>query len=131
MRPVICNAEAVDPVLPDRLIVRIVIGVALEIINQQVITDCEIPDGAFKRTSVINLIHAPVVRGIRFEQSGIVAFVQGFGAGQAWLRYREDGVVYRGDVAIFGLYLRDYFRTFRAFRSFAKPTFALVDGREL
>jgi len=54
--------------------------------------------------------------------------VQGFGVGQAWLRYREDGVGYRGDVAILGFYLRDYFRTFRSFRSFAKPTFALVDG---
>jgi hypothetical protein len=55
--------------------------------------------------------------------------VQGYGAGQAWLRYREDGGAYHGDVAVFGFYLRDYFRTFRRFRSYAKPTFSLVEGR--
>jgi len=57
--------------------------------------------------------------------------VQGYGAGQTWLRYREDGVAYDGDVAIFGFYLRDYFRTFRSFRSYAKPTFSLGPGGEL
>ena len=51
--------------------------------------------------------------------------VQGFGVGQAWLRFRQTGVRYQGDIAVFGLYLRDYFRTFRTFRGYAKPTFSV------
>jgi hypothetical protein len=75
------------------------------------------------------------------RQSGQYAFqrrwevvnlaVQGFGSGQAWLRYRTTGRDYRPDVAVFGLYVRDYFRTFRSFRGYAKPTFALGAGGEV
>lgn len=57
--------------------------------------------------------------------------VQGYGAGQTWLRYQRDAVRYGGDVVVFGLYLRDYFRMFRSFRGYAKPTLALDAAGEL
>jgi hypothetical protein len=57
--------------------------------------------------------------------------VQGYGAGQAWLRFRQRAAKLQPDVAVFGLYLRDYFRVFRSFRSYAKPTFALGPDGEV
>jgi len=54
--------------------------------------------------------------------------VQGYGAGQTWLRYHTVGARYGGEIAVFGFYLRDYFRIFRSFRGYAKPTFALDEG---
>jgi len=57
--------------------------------------------------------------------------VQGFGAGQAWLRFRTAGVPLEADVAVYGIYLRDYFRTFSRFRNYAKPTFSLEPAGEL
>lgn len=57
--------------------------------------------------------------------------VQGYGAGQILLRYQRDGAAYGGDVVVFGLYLRDYFRMFRSFRGYAKPTLALDTAGEI
>lgn len=57
--------------------------------------------------------------------------VQGYGAGQIWLRYRSEGARWQGDLVVYGLYLRDYFRTFRSFRGYAKPTFSLDAAGEV
>jgi hypothetical protein len=57
--------------------------------------------------------------------------VQGYGTDQVLLRYQGAGVRYGADVAVFGFYLRDYFRMLRSFRGYAKPTLALDAGGEL
>jgi hypothetical protein len=57
--------------------------------------------------------------------------VQGYGADQSLLRYQGAGVRYGADVAVFGFYLRDYFRMLRSFRGYAKPTLALDAAGEL
>ena len=73
LRAVVGDAEAVDPMLPDRHVVWIIIGITLEVIDQKIRTDRKAPDRPFDRISSIDLIDAPIVRGIRLKQAGVIA----------------------------------------------------------
>lgn len=57
--------------------------------------------------------------------------VPGYGPDQALLMFEETGVDYRPDVAVFGFYVRGFFRLFDDFRSYAKPWFSLGDDNRL
>ena len=72
---VIGDAEAIDPVLPDRLAGRVVIGIVLEVVYCDEVGRHEIPERAFRRiTDAVDRVHTPVVQCVPGEFAGIVTF---------------------------------------------------------
>jgi hypothetical protein len=57
--------------------------------------------------------------------------VPGYGPDQILLMYEKMGARYRPDVAVFGFYVRGFFRISSSFRSYAKPFFVLNSRQKL